>query len=655
MCGIAGFVGIGSEEQVRRMTQAIARRGPDDEGFYFSESVGFGFRRLSIIDVASGHQPLSNEDGSIWVMLNGEIYGYKTIMDELIAKGHRFKTRSDTEVIVHAYEEWGDSFMEKLHGMFAIALWDVPRKRLLLARDRMGKKPLYWTVKNQTLWFASELKALLAAGAVEREIDLVSLGLYFRTEAVPTPRGIFKNLQKLEPATAMIWSNGQIEKTWKFWEPHISGPSPIDGGKGGTTASRDGMRVLSELRNLIDLSVADRLVSDVPLGLFLSGGLDSAVVAESAARQGGRMKAFTIGFDDPSHDESGAAKQVAQAFGLEHYVDVLKPEAALGMIDEAVKLLDEPLADASILPQLLLSKFTRQQVTVALSGDGGDELFLGYQHIRAHQLINSLQSSVICRQLAKFDIRHSTFDLGKWLLGKVPAGSGYFSLGFKTQRLARGLDVTDPWARDVRWRGAMDGQILNSLLLPEVAQTVNVDYAEKQLAERAGELLQDNQDVKDNQDVFWRQWTWAYLRTFLMDDVLVKVDRASMWYALEARAPFLDTRIVEFLLNVPSRYKLGAWKNKRLFKELLRGKVPDSVLNKPKHGFAVPVSKWLNGPLADRFDALISESRLKEQGLFDFQATKRMADEHRAGRMDRRKEMWAMFMFQLWYDQWFRT
>lgn len=640
MCGIAGFAGQGTEGQLHRMTQAVIRRGPDDEGFYIGDGVGFGFRRLSIIDVTGGHQPLSNEDGTVWVMLNGEIYGYQAVMDELRSKGHRFKTRSDTEVIVHAYEEWGEIFLEKLHGMFAIALWDASRKRLLLARDRMGKKPLYWTVKNQTLWFASELKALLAAGAVEREIDPVSLGLYFRTDAVPTPRSIFKNVQKLEPATAMVWSSGQIMKTWKFWEPLT--PSPINGGKGGTTSSRDGMRVLSDLQNLVDKSVADRLVSDVPLGLFLSGGLDSAVVAESAARQGGRMKAFTIGFDDPSHDESGAAKQVAQAFGLEHHVDVLKPESALAMIDEAVELLDEPLADASILPQLLLSKFTRQQVTVALSGDGGDELLLGYQHIRPHQLMNILGvGSSVLRPLQK-------------VLSLVPAKSGYFSLGFKTQRLARGLGAPDPWSRDVRWRGATDGPTLRSLLLPEVAQAVNVDFAERQLAERANELTMrrwDDATLGRCDDSFWQRWTWAYLRTFLMDEVMVKVDRASMWFALESRAPLLDTRVVEFLLNVPSQYKLGAWKNKRLFKEILKGKVPSDVLDKPKHGFAVPVGAWLNGPLADRFAVLTAPDRLCAQGLFDPAVVKHLAEEHRAGRVDRRKEMWAMFMFQLWYDQ----
>ncbi|MDD2785436.1 MAG: asparagine synthase (glutamine-hydrolyzing) [Patescibacteria group bacterium] len=667
MCGIAGFVGVGAKDELHRMTDAIARRGPDDEGFFVADGVGFGFRRLSIIDVAGGHQPLTNEDGSVWVMMNGEIYGYKSLMEELRSKGHRFKTQSDTEVIVHAYEEWGEACLEKLNGMFAIALWDSRSKRLLLARDRMGKKPLYWTIKKQTLWFASELKALLAAGVVDREMDPISLGLYFRTDMVPTPRSIFKNVQKLEPATAMIWKDGHVEKSWMFWEPALTPALSHRMGEG------DANKLVSELGKMIDVSVAERLVSDVPLGLFLSGGLDSAVVAESAARQGGRMKAFTIGFDDPTHDESAAAKKVAQAFGLEHYVDVLKPEAAIAMIDEAAQLLDEPLADASILPQLLLSKFTRQQVTVALSGDGGDELLLGYAHIPAHQLINTLsflrrrESRVRMDPWVSVGLRpRMTKEDGivlKRLLNRVPASDGYFSLGFKTQRFARGLGAPSPWARDVRWRGAFDSSTLTSMLLPEVAHAADVDYAERQLAERANEIKNYELRIKNEEDavrlgratrddVFWRQWSWAYLRTFLMDEVMVKVDRAGMWFALESRAPLLDTRVVEFLLNVPSQYKLGAWKKKRLFKELLKGKVPSDILNKPKHGFAVPVGAWLNGPLAERFTALTEPGRLHSQGLFDPVAVKRLADEHRAGRIDRRKEMWAMFMFQLWYDKW---
>jgi asparagine synthase (glutamine-hydrolysing) len=377
MCGLAGFAGSGgSAEALRKMAKAIERRGPDDDGFFEAPGVGFGFRRLSIIDVGGGHQPLSNEDGSVQVMLNGEIYGFQRLRDALLADGYRFKTKSDTEVIVHAYAKWGDACFEKLDGMFAIAIWDARERRLVIARDRLGKKPMYWTVKNNTIWFASELKALLAARVVEKKIDLVSLAAYFRSDAVPTPRSMFEGVSKLPPASAMSWKDGSIEKTWKFWscpQETIDQRDPVAG-----------------LRERFDLAVKERLVSDVPLGLFLSGGLDSTAVAESASRQSStKLKAFTIGFEDKTHDETEAASLVAKSLGLEHYVEKLTAESALSMLGEATEMLDEPLADAAVLPQLLLSRFARKQVTVALSGDGGDELLMGYQHIPAHLVVEA--------------------------------------------------------------------------------------------------------------------------------------------------------------------------------------------------------------------------------------------------------------------------
>ncbi len=622
MCGIAGFAGSGSGDALRKMAHAIRRRGPDDEGFYEEPGVGFAFRRLSIIDVVGGHQPLCNEDGTIWVMLNGEIYGYAALRDVLVTRGHRFVTKSDTETIVHAYEEWGDGCFEKLHGMFAIAIWDGPNQRLVLARDRLGKKPLYWTVHHETVWFCSELKGLLAANVVSQQIDPLSLALYFRTDAVPTPRAIFQGVNKLEPGTAMSWTRGAVEKTWRFWscppgEMSVDAPSAVAG-----------------LGERVDRAVRDRLVSDVPLGLFLSGGLDSAVVAESAARQSpGALKAFTVGFEERSHDEREAARLVAQSLGLEHYEDVLTGEKALALLDDAVAVLDEPLADASILPQLYLSRFTRSQLTVALSGDGGDELLLGYQHIAAHAWVekfSALPESIRRVAAAGFS--------------RVPAGRGYFSPGFKAQRFARGLLAPDMWSRDVAWRGACDGPTLSRLLLPDVQREVSVTCAEQALAVRAAEAGPDAS--------MWKAWTWAYLRTFLMDEVLVKVDRATMWFALEARAPLLDTAVVEYLLCLPASYKLGAWKGKRLFKELLRGRIPDAVLDRPKHGFAIPVADWLAGPLRSRLAEVTSDAFLQRQGLFQPAVIAQLMSEQALGRVDRRKELWALLMFQLWYRSW---
>lgn len=628
MCGIAGYAGTGSRDALRKMGDALKRRGPDDEGFYEAPGVGFSFRRLSIIDVEGGHQPLSNEDGTVWVMLNGEIYGYGALRDELVARGHRFATKSDTEVVAHAYEEWGDVCFEKLNGMFAIAVWDAKQSRLLLARDRMGKKPLYWTEHQGAIWFGSELKALLAAGVVSKELDVASMAMYFRTEYVPTPRSIFSNVYKIEPATVRSWAVDQgsgkasPEKEWVFWKPvqqDLSGIMESD--------------AIERLRACVDVSVKERLVSDVPLGLFLSGGIDSAVVAESAARQSSRtLKAFTIGFDDRSHDEREPAKQVARALGLEYHEEVLHESDALALLDDATKLLDEPLADAAILPQLALAKFTRSELTVALSGDGGDELLLGYQHIPAHQLMEKTQW-----------IPGIARDVSASILRAVPAGSGYFSAGFKLQRMARGLSESNAWSRDLAWRGSWTPSDLQKLFLQEIQSVIDVSAADVVLRGRAGEV---------GSDPFWRQWTWMYLRTFLMDDVLVKVDRATMWHSLESRAPLLDVRVVEYVLSLPDRLKLGPWKGKRLFKELLRGKLPSEILDRPKHGFGVPTASWLNGALANQLREFSSPQFLRAQGLFNAGVVNRVIQEHKTGKVDRRKELWSYLIFQRWYVEW---
>ncbi len=430
----------------------------------------------------------------------------------------------------------------------------------------------------------------------------------------------------------MAWSEGKIEKTWSFWKPEA------------IEISSDPTRIVSGLRDRLDTAVRERLVSDVPLGLFLSGGIDSAAIAESAARQSAsRLDAFTIGFDDPSHDERPAARVVASALGIELHEETLTSDAALAALDDAVELLDEPLADPAILPQLLLAKFTRRQVTVALTGDGGDELLLGYQHVRAHQLLNRMETDTTPNPSSqRRGVRRMTDGVVgsvARVLDRVPAGSGYFSFGFKAQRLARGLSEIDPWARDLDWRGSWTKSDLKSLPLPDVA----VDFADKQLAERAGEM----------DGPFWKQWSWGYLRTYLMDDVLVKVDRATMWHSLEARSPILDASVVSYLLSVPEAYKLGAWKNKRLLKELLRGRIPQEILNRPKHGFAIPTAAWLRGPLLNRLRSVSEPEFLKKQGLFDHATIERITNEHLAGKKDRRKELWAYLMFQLWWGRWF--
>lgn len=622
MCGIAGFVGSGgSKDVLRPMADALRQRGPDDEGFYIQDGLGFAFRRLSIVDIQGGHQPMTNHDESVVVMMNGEIYGYRELRRELEARGCVFRTSSDTETIIHAYAEWGEHCFERLNGMFAIALWDRNKRTLFLARDRMGKKPLYWMQQGETLWFASEPKAFLSAGVLRRELDPVSLALYFQTDSVPTPRSIFKDLHVLAPATVLRFQEGRVRDMRMFWQLP-SGPE-----------SMSSEEAVALFHDAFDAAVKDRLISDVPLGLFLSGGLDSAAVAASAARQSSApLKAFTIGFEDASYDERDAARAVAERLGLDHYTETLSSDAALAMLDEAVHCLDEPLADAAILPQLLLARFARKRVTVAVAGDGGDELLLGYQHVPAHFFAESHPG--IWGLLAPF--RHTP--------NLLPATRGYFSSGFKLQRLARGFGIRNPWERDLAWRGSWTRDAASQLLSPDVRAAAFMESAGALLAERARELGPDRS--------FTDQWSWVYIRSYLLDDILVKVDRATMWMSLEARAPLLDYRCVEAAFRIPDAYKTGDWSGKRLLKEPLRATLPASLLDRPKHGFGVPVASWLNGPLSSELRSYADPVFLKKQGLFQPEMVERVIKEHSVGRPDRRKELWSYFMFQRWYRTW---
>jgi asparagine synthase (glutamine-hydrolysing) len=464
---------------------------------------------------------------------------------------------------------------------------------------------------------ASELKALLAARAVEKVLDPEALAYYFRADAIPTPKSVFQDVFKLPAGMSLSWSPGTTPAITPFWQVEdlrVDVPN--------TEAE-----VLRGLRDRIDLAVRERLVADVPLGLFLSGGIDSAVVAESASRQAGSLEAFTIGFDDPTHDESGIAAQTAKAFGLTHHVERLGAEEALGMLDEATELLDEPLADASILPTLLLARFTRRHVTVALSGDGGDELLLGYQHVPAHAMIEA------------YPFLRRPGELAARVLEKLPASDGYFSFGFKAQRLARGMGSADPWARDLAWRGSWSGPMASRLL-----RGADVSAPDRHLAALANDVPGDWG--------FWRQWTWMYLRSFLMDQVMVKVDRATMHFSLEGRAPLLDPRVVSYLFSLDDRWKLGRFAHKALFKRLLRERLPANVLALPKHGFAIPIAAWLKTALAEELQQSVAYARENLPHAVDADVVEAMRVEHAAGRIDRRKELWSWLQFIRWHRRW---
>ncbi len=619
MCGIAGYVGQGDVDQLTKACDALKLRGPDDSGIFQDAEAGLAFRRLSIIDLEGGHQPMSNESGTVHLVFNGEIYGYKQLRDELKADGFSFTTSSDTEVVLRAYEKWGEGCFEKLAGMFAIAIWDAKRSVLLLARDRLGKKPLYWTRKGETLWFASEIKALVAAGATLRKLDYVSLTHYFETDFIPTTRSIYQDISKLAPATVLRFSKDGIHES-VFWKPEFS---PVECSE---------PELLQDLRARIDESVRDRLVSDVPLGLFLSGGIDSTLIAESAARlSSSRLKAFVIGFEQSSYDERPAARAIANALGIELEEALFSSEDAKKLLPDAAYVFDEPLADPSILPQLAVAKAASSELKVVLTGDGGDELLLGYQHIPAHLFLN------------RFRIPNPFLASAASVLNAVPAGHGYFSLGFKTQRLARGLASRDPWERDLRWRGSFGHENLLRILSDRIRQECRNVQTQRFMQLLADEISQASFETK---------WSWTYLRSYLMDDVLVKVDRATMANGLEARSPLLDASLVERMLRIPSSLKTGQGSGKKLFKTLLHGRVPADVLERKKHGFTIPIGRWLTNEFAPQLSEVSNPTFLKTQGLFDPAEVQRLIEQHRSAKVDRRKELWAFLHFQLWFRTW---
>jgi asparagine synthase (glutamine-hydrolysing) len=624
MCGISGFVGspldlTTAAATVRAMCRAIRHRGPDDEGYYTESAVALGNRRLSIIDVAGGHQPISNEDGSVWIVFNGEIYNFPTLRADLVARGHRFRTATDTETIVHLFEEYGPQAVEHLEGMFAFAIWDRQRKRLILARDRMGKKPLYYALIGRELVFGSELKALLQHPRVTREMSIPALARYLVHDYVPAPLTIFRGINKLEPGHILTYEDGAI-RTHRYWDL----PAPSDRPAG--SEHDDAVRLLA----LLEESVRRRLISDVPLGAFLSGGIDSSAVTALMARNTtGRVKTFNIGFTEKSFDEAVHARRIAERLGTEHHEHVMTQRTVFDLIGRLGGLLDEPLADASILPTYLLSRFTRQHVTVALSGDGGDELFAGYPTYQAHQVAQLLHGTP-----------RPILAGARALAERLPVSHANFSLDFKIRKFTAGLGYPLD-LRHALWLGSFTPADLPALLTREAWHEA-----------AAGDVFSE---VRHHaRAAATRDWLGQALyldaKLYLQDEVLVKVDRASMACSLEVRCPFLDTGVVEFASRLPRTRKLHGLTTKYLLKRSLRGILPDDLLRRPKKGFGVPLGFWIRGDLHDLFEETLESSRMARQGLFRPETISRLLAEHVAGRRDHRKTLWNLFVFQKWHE-----
>ena len=626
MCGIAGFVNrsdvAADREVLARMIGTLAHRGPDGDGMFVQGQVALGHRRLSIIDLEGGAQPMANEDATVWVTYNGELYNEFGIRDRLIKLGHVYQTTSDTETLVHLYEERQEYFVDELNGMFALAIWDAKRSRLLLARDRMGQKPLYYfQTPTGGLVFGSEPKALLAHPEVTRALDPKGLARYLFYEYVPAPGSIWLGIKKLPPAHVLIWEAGRIMLR-RYWSP--TWPVRTDLVEPFELAAEG---FWTEFRS----SVSRHRRADVPIGLFLSGGIDSSSVAAAIcelepARNG---RTFSIGFEDPSFDESSHARLVADFLGTDHHERVLSPQVVQDLIPEVARWLDEPFGDASMVATHLLSRFAREEVKVVLGGDGADELLAGYPTFTAEP------AAAFFRGLPR-PLRSLT----RAVAARLPVNHANISFDFKIKQFLRGAAEAPPLAHQ-RWIGSFSGEEIAELLAIDLP--VGFDVEAEHLA-RAGILAVGSDRLTRSLAL--------YQDTYLPDDILTKVDRSSMACGLEVRAPFLDAALVERIERLPPFYKYGKGQTKRILKQAVASRLPDSILKRPKKGFGIPVARWLRGPLASWVDHLLGPERIGRQGIFKPEVVSRMLAEHRSGARDHRKPLWTLLMFQVWHETW---
>jgi asparagine synthase (glutamine-hydrolysing) len=631
VCGIVGYLNlngepIGSEtDYLARMCESIAHRGPDERGMKNFGACSLGMTRLSIIDLKTGQQPITNEDGSIWIVFNGEIYNFHEIQERVRSLGHTLKTKSDTEVIVHLYEEYGFDCLKYLEGMFAIAIYDIKKERLFIARDRIGEKPLHWTVQNGKFIFGSEIKAILTHPSVSKELDHVSLEQYLALEYVPAPRTIFKGIHKLMPAHYLVVEKGQV-RVENYWHPE---PKKIEISEA---------EAREEAISLLSRSIELRLIADVPLGIFLSGGIDSSLITALAAEKvSGNLKTFSIGFKDASFDESDHAQVVSKHLGTTHECVQFEPELALETMNELWNVLDEPIADASIIPTFFLSKMTKRHVTVALAGEGGDELFGGYPTYQAHQWAK------IYRTIPAL-LRHGLLEPG---FRSLPVSLNNLSFDYKLKRFISAVDQP-PVNRHLRWMGSIPlSDQKDFLLAPSEDNRSEADFFMSQSYLRS--LLPNLEQIDDVVDTISR----LDMSTYLPDDLLVKSDRASMAASLEVRLPFLAYPLVEFALALPTHLKVQGTTTKYLLRQAAQAYLPDSIIKRPKKGFGIPVAKWLKNEFKPLVDELLCESFIKKQGLFQWERVKALRTEHNSGLADRRKELWTLLMFQWWWRKFF--
>jgi asparagine synthase (glutamine-hydrolysing) len=626
MCGICGIVGLKSGKSVDRdvllrMTQSIKHRGPDEQGTYIKGSVGLGSRRLSIIDLVGGRQPIANEDESVWIVFNGEIYNYQELRLYLAKRKHAFRTHTDTEVILHLYEEFGASCVEHLNGIFAFAIWDSHRHEAFVARDRMGVKPLYYTETADGLIFGSEMKSVLAHPDVTHDVDLISLNEYLSYEYVPSPRTIIRGVHRLEPGHTLCYSAEglRVERYWDLSLARSESRPPVHW--------RD---YAEQLYETLRGAVRKELVSDVPVGVLLSGGIDSSTIAALMVDlYPGTVDSFSIGFEESSFDESGYARLAAKHLGTRHNELLLTSKMVAELVPSITDFLDEPLGDSSLVPTYFLSLFARGYVKVVLGGDGGDELLAGYPTLVAHRLIQYYES------LVPWNIRAQIVPK---LLDRMPVSFSNISLDFRIRRFLSGRGVPLQ-ARHHRWLGSFTDEekllLLQDWTRPVLRDTYQQAYAH---ARECDAHLALNQILYDD------------MKLYLESDILCKVDRASMAASLEVRVPFLNRDVVDFVTALPFQLKLRGLTTKYILRKSMADRLPHAIIARRKKGFNMPVARWIGGELRELVLDMFSEQRLSAQGFFNYPYVKRLLDEHLAHRQDHRKLLWTLLVFQMWYS-----
>ncbi len=624
MCGIVGVADFSgesavSERQLTGMCSVIAYRGPNDEAVGVVGNVGLGMRRLSIIDLDGGMQPIFNEDRTVRTVFNGEIYNFRELRKNLISAGHKFRTEGDTEVIVHAYEEYGENFPNYLNGMFAIALHDSANKKLYLVRDQLGIKPLYFSLTDRFLVWGSEIKVLLASGLVDPELDLDGLNQFLTWEYVPGDGTLLRGVRKLRPGEMLtVDLDGGSAQLSEYWD--------IPANRGEVHSEAEWAE---ELEAAITKSVRGQMVSDVPLGAFLSGGADSSLVAWAM----GPAQTFSIGFDDPSYNELPYSREVAGHLGMDHVTEVIRPHVA-DLFDELMNFLDDPIGDFSIFPTYLVSRLAKQHVTVVLSGDGADELFGGYETYLADGIAGRYD-------LIPGPLRRCVIEPMVGRIRPRPAKKGLIN---KAKRFIEGARQPAELSH-CRWRKFLDQDMRERIFSRGLLENLDCPADEHilQLFSKAGR--------RDDLD----RSLYVDVKSYLCDNILTKVDRMSMAVSLEARVPYLDTGIVDLAFQIPANLKVSNGKTKVLLKEIAARHIPSNCVYRQKEGFSIPIKNWLGTQFRPIMDDLLGEARIRNEGLFEVDAIERLKKEHLSGQVNHSHLLWCLIVFEAWRDKWLQS